>query len=248
MNINYIKTQGSDSNISIIFNRGSVNELKEEYGYTHLLEHCLLEMFRLEKDCTLQAYTEFDHVEFDFLIFQNSGDDIYINIFDNIKRIFIEEHITEAVLRQAKKEVLNEIKKFNHRKKMTSEFSEIISAGNVKRIPLGEKASIENVSIEKIEAFKKKFWDNCKILLLAVTEIDYASFVSFIPNVIKEKCEQERNAGFSIGNEITCNYNKVFIKNMKQKIVCLYKYEVRDIKNKLVQILSDKLIEDIILV
>ena len=74
MNINYIKTQGSDSNISIIFNRGSVNELKEEYGYTHLLEHCLLEMFRLEKDCTLQAYTEFDHVEFDFLIFQNSGD------------------------------------------------------------------------------------------------------------------------------------------------------------------------------
>ncbi|MFR6166741.1 MAG: hypothetical protein ACLUKE_00770 [Blautia wexlerae] len=67
-------------------------------------------MFRLEKDCTLQAYTEFDHVEFDFLIFQNSGDDIYINIFDNIKRIFIEEHITEAVLRQAKKEVLNEIK------------------------------------------------------------------------------------------------------------------------------------------
>ena len=45
MNINYIKTQGSDSNISIIFNRGSVNELKEEYGYTHLLEHCLLEMF-----------------------------------------------------------------------------------------------------------------------------------------------------------------------------------------------------------
>lgn len=158
MNINYIKTQGSDSNISIIFNRGSVNELKEEYGYTHLLEHCLLEMFRLEKDCTLQAYTEFDHVEFDFLIFQNSGDDIYINIFDNIKRIFIEEHITEAVLRQAKKEVLNEIKKFNPRKKMTSEFSEIISAGNVKRIPLGEKASIENVSIEKIEAFKKKFW------------------------------------------------------------------------------------------
>lgn len=247
MNINYIKTQGSDSNISIIFNRGSVNELKEEYGYTHLLEHCLLEMFRLEKDCTLQAYTEFDHVEFDFLIFQNSGDDIYINIFDNIKRIFIEEHITEAVLRQAKKEVLNEIKKFNPRKKMTSEFSEIISAGTVKRIPLGEKASIENVSIEKIEAFKKKFWDNCKILLLAVTEIDYASFVSFIPNVIKEKCEQERNAGFSIGNEITCNYNKVFIKNMKQKIVCLYKYEVRDIKNKLVQILSDKLIEDIIL-
>lgn len=61
------------------------------------------------------------------------------------------------MLRQAKKEVLNEIKKFNPRKKMTSEFSEIISAGNVKRIPLGEKASIENVSIEKIEAFKKNF-------------------------------------------------------------------------------------------
>jgi len=247
MTINYIKTQGSNFNISFVFDQGSVNELREQCGYTHLLEHCLLEMFRLEKDCTVQAYTEFDHVEFDFLFFKNNGDDIYINIFDNIKRVFTEEHIGETVLRQAKKEVLNEIKEFNPRKKMTSEFSEIISAGNVQKIPLGEKESIENASIETIERFKREFWNNCKILLVAVTEIDYESFISFIPDVIKEKCKQERIIDINIGNQIRYDHDKVFIKDMRQKLVCLYKYTISDIKGKLVQILSDKLIEDIIL-
>ena len=38
MNINYIKTQGSDSNISIIFNRGSVNEYYQAH-YNKLIFH-----------------------------------------------------------------------------------------------------------------------------------------------------------------------------------------------------------------
>lgn len=244
MQLLFINNQDSYLNVAVILNKGSNIERFRESGYTHILEHCFLELIETNEECQVQAYTEFDHMQIHFISRKNTYEEC-VKIFKNINKIFVTDKIPEPILKNAMNEVLCEIR--NGISSISPELLEAISDGSMNSIPIGSERDIKKITVDKIENYKKYYLKQSDLMILVCGDNNCS--VDKLESLLHPKLKN-RNVETVYSNSdsmINIKYHSnILIKSgIIEKLICQYEYYIKTTKNKLIQIIGDQLIEEV---
>lgn len=248
MTVECVSSNSSSLTVAIVFNIGSNNEKATQFGYTHVLEHCLLKTSQLQGiDCIIQAFTEPDHMEIRYISSINNSKELE-KILRLVNSLINETNLSKSVLQYSKEEVLKEIKYANDSDTEKMRIFYELTNG-LYHLPIGEKLSVENITYDAFKTFFKLYLSSCDFLLWICGNITDFTAQNLVSKVVKHKLGMRKEV--TLDNHVPrWKMNLFSAHNVEtisvQRIVIQYLTDLSTVENKSLQSVSDFLIEKIV--
>lgn len=137
--------------IALVVHCGSMNEKKEQRGFSHLLEHMLIsfDKFDYNSEINCSGYTDFYYTYFSFLTTQKHVEEC----IKYVKQIMDGEFITEEILENIREDVLKEYDTF-FSKKCNNEYQCLLRRTKyIDQLAIGDFDIIKNCTLEQLREY-----------------------------------------------------------------------------------------------
>lgn len=262
--ISYYLYNKKEENIKIVLtiNAGATSEDKDQNGIAHLLEHMCMSYVKFKENnifmnkfnrIEANRYIFSGYTDFDRIILRIISKEYSTISMENgvllLEKIINGEMLKEELLKDIKKEVIDEIISFKKRNYIQSKIISFITEGRRKTLPMGNIKHIDNLEMKEILKFLKKIFTPSNIAIIIVGDIDIIK----TENIIR-KTFNSRNAkkNIEIKREMNINYSRNEILTINDKFInyttvkVYYKFICKqtDINERLIKYFFEKMLQN----
>ena len=171
--------------IALVVHCGSLNEKKEQRGFSHLLEHMLIsfDKFYYNKEINCSGYTDFYYTYFLFLTTKKHMEEC----IKYVKQIMHGEFITENILENIREDVLKEYDTF-FSKKYGIEYQWLLRRTKyINRLAIGNLNVIKKCTLEQLRKYflENYISENFELILMGNINKQETDMLAF-DNYLKE--------------------------------------------------------------
>lgn len=187
---------GDKVEFRLLINAGSLQELPEERGAAHFLEHML---FQHSEDFPngkivdsirtsgyvfgrdINAYTNYDRTQFEISFLNNNQQHLALHILRNI---LAKAEFREQDLQKERRIITQEIRDYGPEKLFTK--VKLAGSSYVDRMPLGTEADIQKLTVKALAAFYKKWYSPANATLIVTGDVNLAQVIAAINKLYAE--------------------------------------------------------------